>query len=101
MEDPERQCPICLNEPELGNLIPCKHQLCLPCFNEFKRRNMSTCPLCRGKIEYFKLENNVYYFENDCWSIRSFTFKTVVTIFLFYLGTFTVVCLGDRFFSSG
>ncbi len=45
------ECIICMSEPRNTTVLPCRHMcLCGECA-EALRRNGSTCPICRTKVE--------------------------------------------------
>lgn len=52
IEIPEgAECIICLSEPRNTTVLPCRHMcLCSECA-EHLRKNASTCPICRTRVE--------------------------------------------------
>ena len=55
-------CPICFsheNDVEFGIFIPCKHEICVNCLLEYKKRNIRECPMCRNNFikTIYKNEN--------------------------------------------
>ena len=51
------ECPICFNNFNDDVRLLCNHKLCTNCFNEIIKKNMLKCPLCRGNIEYYYIDN--------------------------------------------
>lgn len=43
-------CPICLEILVEPVVLPCKHELCLPCFNGMTDKTNFLCPMCRMRI---------------------------------------------------
>jgi E3 ubiquitin-protein ligase MGRN1 len=45
------ECIICMSEPRNTTVLPCRHMcLCGECA-EMLRKNSSTCPICRTRVE--------------------------------------------------
>ena len=89
-EDEDIRCPLCsfyFSSTTKPYLLPCNHNLCLPCINNLISSNMPNCPLCstpfssssiftvnfaflnlvskilKSKIIYCKKCNKVYYWS--------------------------------------
>lgn len=43
-------CPICLEILVEPVVLPCKHELCLPCFSGMTDKTNFLCPMCRMRI---------------------------------------------------
>ena len=43
-------CPICLEVLVEPVVLPCKHELCLPCFSGMTDKTNFLCPMCRMRI---------------------------------------------------
>ena len=64
------ECPICLEDLEVGLKTPCGHHFCTHCIVGWQEKETissttppHTCPSCRSAIPYIKLES--YSSESD------------------------------------
>jgi len=60
------QCPICLDILIEPVTMPCKHELCLQCFEKHIAETSLTCPVCRLRI--------------SVWSRKAHREKTLVNM---------------------
>jgi len=49
-EELENECPVCFEDTDLAELLPCEHQCCRPCADHIQNLD-NLCPLCRGEIQ--------------------------------------------------
>lgn len=63
-------CPICLEILIEPVVLPCKHELCLPCFNEMTDMTNYLCPMCRMRISTWAraATNNKTLVNTDRWN---------------------------------
>jgi len=64
LEDPLRECVICMSAPRQGLLRPCGHNVvCHACANLIQDQGQ-TCPLCRRAVQRFDVGNFADTFPN-------------------------------------
>ena len=50
--DATELCTICLSSAKTHAVVPCLHKcLCEKCAKRVAREGLTTCPICRGKVE--------------------------------------------------
>lgn len=62
-------CPICLEVLVEPVVFPCKHELCLPCFNGMTDKTNFLCPMCRIRISTWSrsASNNNTLVNKERW----------------------------------
>lgn len=44
------ECPVCLHELAMTQVLPCSHSICSACLCDLLRTSAPSCPMCRGAI---------------------------------------------------
>ena len=60
------ECPVCYEQCKLSQMNPCKHKICLNCFNTM---TVKCCPLCRQNVKNALQDDESIWISNisaDC-----------------------------------
>lgn len=51
MKNGKNECPVCMMDSYMLNILSCSHKFCDLCLTTFEKSNMKNCPICRSKYE--------------------------------------------------
>lgn len=73
-------CPICLEVLIEPVRMPCKHEICLECFNTMLDKTNLQCPMCRMRISTWArtATNNNTLVDQDRWKFIQTHFATEI-----------------------
>jgi hypothetical protein len=73
-------CPICLEVLIEPVKMPCKHEICLECFNTMLDKTNLQCPMCRMRISTWARQaaNNHTLVDQERWKLIQSHFGTEI-----------------------
>lgn len=63
----EEPCNVCYNTMDTSVSLSCLHKFCSNCVNDFKKYNITKCPMCRADIDNFDVNDiAAVMFHGNC-----------------------------------